>query len=107
MAIPKIEGAQRDFSAGKVDVTLKRADDHPARKAGVRQCANFRILNSNSVQNRSGRRALFPEIGRNEKILIAPGTFYYLCFGNGTLHIRDITGAQSRRMRAMRGPPRR
>jgi hypothetical protein len=91
--VQKILGAQRDFSAGEVDITLKRADDHPARKAGVRQCANFRILNSNSVQNRSGRRALFPEIGRNEKIVVAPGVFYYLAFGNGTLKIRDTTGA--------------
>jgi hypothetical protein len=90
----QIQGSQRDFSAGEVDVTFKRNDDHPAHKAGLRQCANFRILNSNSVQNRSGRRALFPGSGRDEKILVVPGTFYFLCFGNATLTIRDINGAQ-------------
>jgi hypothetical protein len=33
----KIEGAQRDFSFGEIDVDFKRNDDHPARKAGLRQ----------------------------------------------------------------------
>src|SRR5258705_13696525 len=90
----QIQGSQWDFSAGEVDVTLKRADSHPARKAGVRQCSNYRILNAGGVQNRSGRRALFPEIGRNEKIVVQPGVSYFLCFGNGTLHIRDTNGVQ-------------
>src|SRR6267142_85552 len=90
----QVEGSQWDFSAGEVDVELKCGDDLPARKAGLRQCSNFRILNSRSVKNRSGRRALFPEIGRNEKIVVQPGVFYFLCFGNGTLHIRDINGVQ-------------
>jgi hypothetical protein len=90
----QVQGSQWDFSAGEVDVTLKRADNHPARKAGVRQAANFRILNSGAIQNRSGRSALFPEIGRNEKITVQPGVFYFLCFGNGTLHIRDVNGVQ-------------
>jgi len=90
----KIEGSQWDFSAGEVDVTFKSADDHPARKAGLRQCSNFRLLNSRTAQNRSGRRALFPEIGRNEKITVQPGVSYFIAFGNGTLHIRDTTGVQ-------------
>jgi hypothetical protein len=37
---------------------------------------------------------LFPEIGRNEKITVQPGVSYFLCFGNGTLHIRDTNGVQ-------------
>ena len=55
----QIQGSQTDFSFGEIDVALERADSHPARKAGLRQMANARILNSGGLQNRSGRRALY------------------------------------------------
>ena len=32
MAIPKIIGAQRDFSAGELDVAMKRADENQLMK---------------------------------------------------------------------------
>jgi hypothetical protein len=92
--VAKILGAQRDFSAGEIDVTYKRNDDHPARKTGVRQCANFRILNSGSVQNRSGRRALFPETGRVDQVLLSPGNKFFICFGNGTLRVYNAAGTR-------------
>lgn len=82
MPIPKIIGAQRDFSFGEVDVALKRADEHPARKAGLRQMANCRILNSGAVQNRSGRRALFQtSLNRVEKFTISAGNNFKIGFG--------------------------
>jgi hypothetical protein len=87
MAIPKIIGAQRDFSAGEVDVTMKRADDNPAMKAGTRQMSNWRILNSKAVSNRPGRSALFLEAGRIEQVLMAPGQLFYVVFGNGYLRV--------------------
>lgn len=92
--IPKIEGSQRDFSAGEVDVELKRGDENPILKAGVRQMSNWRILNSKAVTNRPGRSILYTQDGRTERVLIAAGVTYDLCFGNdGSLKIRDSTGA--------------
>jgi len=98
--IPKIQGAQRDFSAGEIDVTMKRADENPLMKSGARQCANLRILNSRAVTNRPGRRALFLETGRVEEILMlsaTPGvvnTFYLVFSNNGILRVYDSTGAR-------------
>jgi len=91
----KIIGAQRDFSFGEVDPTLKRADDHPARKAGLRQMANFRILNSGGVQDRSGRRALFPapHVERIEEVTMSPGNIFKIAFGAGYIFIYDANGA--------------
>lgn len=94
--VQKILGAQRDFSFGEIDVALKRADDHPARKAGLRQMANFRILNSGSAQNRSGRRALFPfsnGLLRIEKFTISSGNDYKIAFAPGTAQIISEAGA--------------
>ncbi len=96
MAIPKIEGAQRDFSAGEVDVTMKRADEHPLMKTGARQCANWRILNSRALQNRPGRRALFGGLaggGRVDEITMSPGNTFYLAFGTGVLLVYNAAGA--------------
>lgn len=86
--------SQRDFSAGEVDASLKRGDDMPEFKAGVRQCANFRILNSKKLSNRPGRRALFKASDRVEEVLMAPGVTYYLAFPSGFLKVFDATGTQ-------------
>ena len=94
MAIPKIIGAQRDFSAGELDVAMKRADENPVMKIGARQASNWRILNSGAASNRPGRRILFLETGRVEKVLMSPGNFFYLVFGNGYLRIRNAAGTQ-------------
>lgn len=91
----KILGAQRDFSYGEVDPALKRADDHPARKSGLRQMANARILNSGSVQDRPGRRALFPMSNgctRTDEFTISPGNTFKISFGTGRLQIIDKVG---------------
>jgi hypothetical protein len=79
----KIQGAQRDFSYGEVDVEFKRADDHPARKAGLRQMSNMRIRNSRIIQNRPGRSALFPsqEFNRIEEFTVSPGNLFKVAFG--------------------------
>jgi hypothetical protein len=93
--LQKIQGAQRDFSFGEVDVTLKRADDHPARKAGLRQMLNMRILNSGGLEDRPGRSALFPANGsdRIEEITISPGNTFKIAFGPGSLKVFSATGA--------------
>src|ERR1700723_1708286 len=90
----QIQGSQNDFSAGEVDLSLKRADTNPVRKAGCRQLSNFRIQSSGSVTNRPGRSLLFIQGGRTEEVIVAPGTIYRLCFGgDGSLTIRDHSGA--------------
>ncbi len=94
MALPKILGAQRDFSAGELDVSMKRSDDNPIMKAGARQMSNWRIKNSKSVKNRPGRLALFLESGRVEEILMSSGNTFYLAFGNGYLKVYNAAGAQ-------------
>ncbi|WP_441267986.1 hypothetical protein AB7G19_17120 [Bradyrhizobium sp. 215_C5_N1_1] len=94
--VQKIPGAQRDFSFGEVDVTLKWADDHPARKAGLRQAKNTRLLNAGGAQNRSGRRALFPVSNgctRFEKFTIAAGVDFKIGFGNGRLQFLNSADA--------------
>lgn len=93
--VAKIQGAQRDFSYGEVDVGVKRSDELPQRKAGLRQCSNMRILNSKSVQNRPGRSALFPAptSRRIEEVTMSPGHVFSLAFGAGELRIRNSAGA--------------
>ncbi len=93
--VEKILGAQRDFSFGEVDPALKRSDDHPARKAGLRQMVNARILNSRAVQDRPGRSALYPITNsgtRTERFTISPGNVYDIQFAAGRLKIIDSTG---------------
>lgn len=84
---------QNDFSSGELNADAKRSDD-PLVKAGARQLSNWRILNSRKVTNRPGRTALFQADGRTDEVLVAPGVVYRLSFGNGTLVIRDASGAQ-------------
>ena len=93
MAIPKIIGAQRDFSAGELDVAMKRADENPMMKIGARQALNWRILNSGAASNRPGRRILFLETGRVEKVLMSPGNTFFLVFGAGYLRVYNAAGA--------------
>jgi hypothetical protein len=94
MAIPKIIGAQRDFSAGELDESTKRADENPTMKTGARQMLNWRILSSKAVQNRPGRAALFLETGRVEQITMKPVQNFYLVFGNGYLRVYNNAGTQ-------------
>lgn len=98
--MPKqIQGSQTDFSYGEIDVVLKRADDHPARKAGLRQLVNARILNSGAVQNRPGRRALFllsNPTTRVEEVTMSAGHLFYVSFAFsnvGYMRVYDSTGA--------------
>jgi hypothetical protein len=93
--VAKIIGAQRDFSYGEVDPALKRADEHPARKAGLRQMGNGRILNSGAVQNRPGRRAVYPVTTngkRTERITLSPGNVFDIHFSAGRVAIFGPTG---------------
>jgi hypothetical protein len=96
----KILGGQTDFSYGEVDVTLKRADNHPARKAGLRQMANARLLNSGGLQDRPGRAAVFPipDGDRVEELVMSPGNTFKFVFGNGSIYIKDSTGVQVRKI---------
>lgn len=91
---PKIQGAQRDFSSGEIDIALKRSDEHPARKSGLRQMANVRILNSGAVQNRPGRSALFIAASgaRIEEITMSPGQKFKLSFSSGAVAVFDSNG---------------
>jgi hypothetical protein len=94
MPIPSTVDSQRDFSCGEVDVSLKRSEDAPEFKAGLRQCSNFRILNSKKLSNRLGRSVKFQDGPRVDEILMSPGNIFYLIFGNGYLRIRNAAGAQ-------------
>lgn len=94
MALAKIQGAQRDFSAGELNVSMKRADENPLMKTGARQLSNWRVLNSGSIKNRPGRTALFLEKGRVEKVLMSAGNFFYIAFGNGYLSVYNAVGHQ-------------
>lgn len=89
--IPKAIEPQTDWSAGELNVDAKRTDD-PLVKAGARQLSNFRLLNTRKPTNRPGRTAMFPTEGRVDEVTVTAGTNFYLCFGNGTLKIRDASG---------------
>ncbi len=92
----QIQGSQTDFSYGEIDVSLKRADQHPARKAGLRQMSNARILNSGSIQDRPGRSAVFPiqnGCTRIEKITMSPGNAFTIGFGPGRIRITNPDGS--------------
>jgi hypothetical protein len=84
--------AQSDFSAGEVDPDLERDDENPVLKKGLRQCANFRILNSKKVSNRLGRSVQFIDGPRIDEVLMAPGQVFYLCFRAGGLAVRNAAG---------------
>jgi hypothetical protein len=100
---PKNIDSQRDFSAGEIDVSVKRADQSPETsrilKTGVRQMANMRIRNGGAGRNRPARTALYlPNaavgnvITRTEEVTIAPGVVFRFEFTNALLRIYDTTG---------------
>lgn len=94
MAIQKITGAQRDFSGGELDESMKRSDENPVMKTGARQMPNWRVLSSGAVDNRPGRRALFLETGRVEEVLMSPGNVFFIVFGPGYLRVYNASGVQ-------------
>jgi len=95
MAIPKIINAQRDFSAGEIDETAKRADEVPTLKTGARQMSNWRILSTKAIENRPGRSVQFTlsgaPAGRVEEFTMAGQTFF-LGFSGGRLGVLTSTG---------------
>ena len=96
MAIPKVINAQRDFSAGELDESVKRADELGAMKAGAREMLNWRILSSKSIANRPGRTAMFTlsgaVFGRVEEFRMG-GQLFYLGFAPGAIAIIGALGA--------------
>src|SRR5215469_2801171 len=94
MAVPKITGAQIDFSAGELDDSVKRAHDS-IQKIGARNMTNWRVLSSKALQNRSGRSALFPffsaQVGRVEEFTIG-SNFFLIAFSSGKLSVASPTG---------------
>lgn len=99
MAVAKTVQAQRDFSAGEIDPEAKRADQAQDTgsilKAGLRQAANLRLLNSKAAQNRPGRAALQLLSSRTEEIIISPGLVFRFNFtadAGGTIIIYDLNG---------------
>lgn len=89
--LAKVIEPQTDFSAGELNPDAKRTDD-PLVKSGARQMSNWRILNTRKLNNRPGKTALFPTDGRCDEVLVAPDVIFRLCFGDGTLKIRDQDG---------------
>ncbi len=90
----KIVSSQTDFSAGEVDVDLKRNGDSEEYKRGLRQCSNFRILNSKKLSQRLGRSALFIDGAMSAEVLMAPGQIFRLVFGNGYLSVYNAAGTR-------------
>lgn len=91
--MPKVINAQRDFSAGQVDPTIKRNDESKLLTKSARHLENWRILNTLGVTNRPGRAAQFlPGAPRVDEVLMAPGVVYYLVFGNLSLSVLDSSG---------------
>jgi hypothetical protein len=91
MAIPKLDDAINDFSAGELDPDLKRSGSQLI-KLGGRQMRNWRTLNSHKKANRPGRSALFRAIGRTEKIIMPGGAAFFLNFSAGALTIYNPDG---------------
>ena len=94
MAIPKITGAQIDFSAGELDDNVKRAHDS-IQKVGARQMANWRLLSSKAITNRPGRSALFPtgaSAGTRVEEFVMGGQLFFLGFGAGSIAVFNATG---------------
>jgi hypothetical protein len=94
MPLQKVSVAQRDFSAGEIDVSMKRDEDSEVFKKGLRQCSNFRILTSNKLGQRLGRTAKFIDGPRVDEVLMAPGQIFYLVFGNHALSVYNAAGTR-------------
>lgn len=94
MALAKVDNAQRDFSAGEVDISMKRNEEHEVFKKGLRKCVNFRILDSTKLSQRLGRTAKFIDGPRVDEILMSAGNVFYLVFGNHALSVYNAAGTQ-------------
>src|SRR5450631_1692613 len=95
--MPKVDDAQRDFSAGEIDASAKRSDQSaeiaPLLKAGLRQASNVRIKNSKALRNRPGRSILQLATNRVDEITISPGLVFRFNFAVGFTNIFDMNGA--------------
>jgi hypothetical protein len=91
MAVPKIDDAINDFSAGELDPDLKRSGSQLI-KLGGRQMLNWRTLNSHKKANRPGRSALFQALGRTEKIVMPGGATFFLNFSAGQFNVFNVDG---------------
>src|SRR5215472_4103156 len=94
MAVPKTVSVQSDFSAGEIDPSAKRGDADKTLHAGLRQCANFRVLDTKKLKNRFGRSIKFVDGPRIDEVLMSPGNVFELCFSAGRIRVRDANGAQ-------------
>src|SRR5581483_6829314 len=90
---PNVIVAQRDFSAGQIDVEFKRSGEDIA-KAGARQLSNVRILNSRVPRNRPGRKVILLGYPRVDEVKMAPGLTVQLAFSAGSLKVFDQSGTQ-------------
>lgn len=84
---------QTDFSAGQLAETAMRAGDKPIVRAACRRIENFRILSTGPAEVRPGRRALFLQEGRTDEVRMSPTATFKLCFGDGTLIMRNSSDA--------------
>lgn len=89
MSIPKIVTRQRDFSGGQQDASNERRDDQKETRSAARTMKNLRALSGGPAQRRPGRRVLFLDGGRTEKVRPTPATEFTLTMTAGTLTIRD------------------
>lgn len=87
MPVAKVVTAQRDFTGGEADATLKRADDHPMQKTTARQMSNWRPLSTRALANRPGRQTLILDGVRAEEVIMSPGNPFILVFGNTYLRV--------------------
>lgn len=93
MAMAKHVVRQTDCSAGQISETAARAGDKPLVRAAYRRMENFRPLGTGAAEARPGRRALFLQEGRSDEVRMSADATFKLCFGNGTLIVRDATDA--------------
>ena len=87
MAVAKVVQAQRNFSGGEADTSIKRADEIPLLKVAGRQMRNWRVTSSGSLNNRPGRSIVGLEGPRVEEVFMRPAQQFYLAFGNGYLRV--------------------
>lgn len=93
MPIPELVSAQRDFSAGELDIEMKRRDDMPIYRAGGRQMRDWIVRNSGILEQRPGRRALYLLDGRHDQVEVTAALTYDICFGgDGSLLLRNAAG---------------
>jgi hypothetical protein len=88
---------QRDFSAGQLDESSLRRDDTEIMRAGVRRGRNVRILNTNALKRRPGRRALFETSGIVDQIRPAPADPWFISLEAGRIvfRSRDLSSSQT------------